>query len=422
MRGLLREFLKLVEVRFVEDEVDPDLEFTSYLRKTSKPVVFKKVRGYSGLMVLGNLCVSRRIMAEALGVPHDRLQEVWADALDNPKPYGFKDSAAFMENSYEKPDLIRWLPFPRFYRRLKRRYATGTIILARDPETGRMNASFHRLMFIKGNRLAIRLVPRDLYRFYMANREAGRDTPVAVVSGVHPAICMAAATSYPDLNELQLAREFHEFDCVDLDGIDVPVEAEIVMTGRILKDVEADEGPFVDLTGTLDAVRRQPVLEVDRLYMRSGALWHLILPGGLEHRCLMGAPQEARMLKIVRNTVPTVRRVFLTPGGCCWLHAVVSIRKIREGDGKNAGLAALAAHPSLKLVVVVDEDIDVENPQEVEWALATRLQPDKGVIVIPGARGSSLDPSRGKSGLTAKWILDATAPLELDRSLFKKVV
>jgi len=409
-------------VLYVNDEVEPDYGFTEYLKKEDLPIVFSRVKGYTGLKVVGNLCASRKIMAKALNVPYDKLHDIWVKALEHPKPYGYTDSAPFMEKTFKNPEISRYLPFPRFYRGLEKQYATGTIVLARDPETGRMNASFHRLMLLEGNRLAIRLVPRDLYRFYMANKEAGRDTRVAIVSGVHPSICMAAATSYPDLNELQLARVFHEFECVDLDGLDVPAEAEVVMLGRILKDVEVNEGPFVDLTETLDIVRRQPVVEVERLYMRDDALWHVILPGGLEHKHLMGVPQEVRMLRIVRNTVPTVKRIYLTPGGCCWLHAVVSIRKLREGDGKNAGLAALAAHPSLKMVIVVDDDIDVENPYEVEWALATRLQPDKGIVVIPGARGSSLDPSQGKKGLTAKWIIDATIPLELDKESFRRIV
>lgn len=418
---MLRKFLEEVETVYVDDEVDPDYGFTEYLRKADSPVVFRRVKDYPNLNAVGNICSSRRMISKALKTPYESIPEAWADALEHPKPYEYVDSAEFMENVYDKPDVVKYLPFPIFYRGLKRRYATGTIVLARDPETGRMNASFHRLMLLEKNRLAIRIVPRDLYRFYILNRESNRDTKVAVVSGVHPTICMAAATSYPDLNELQVARVFHEFKCVNVDGLDVPAEAEIVMVGRILKDEEADEGPFVDLTETIDAVRRQPVLEIEKLYMKNKPIWHLILPGGLEHKHLMGVPQEARMLKIIRNTVPTVKRVYLTVGGCSWLHAVVAIRKIHEGDGKNAGLAALAAHPSLKMVVVVDDDVNVENSDDVEWALATRLQPDKGVVIISGVRGSSLDPSQAKTGLTSKWIIDATIPLEADVSSFRRI-
>jgi UbiD family decarboxylase len=135
----------------------------------------------------------------------------------------------------------------------------------------------------------------------------------------------------------------------------------------------------------------------------------------------MGVPQEPRIYKIVSNTLPRVKNVVLTEGGGCWLHAVVSIKKKVEGEGKNVGLAALAAHPSLKRVVVVDDDIDITNEKEVEWAIATRVQPDKDVIVIPGAKGSSLDPSQDyASKTTAKWIIDATAPIDRKEE-FEKV-
>ena len=168
---------------------------------------------------------------------------------------------------------------------------------------------------------------------------------------------------------------------------------------------------------------RQPVLDIARLYHRDDWLYRTLLPGGAEHRALMGIPQEPRILRIVANAVPGVVTVALTPGGCCWLHAVVSIRKRAEGDGRNAGLAALGAHPSLKRVVVVDEDVDPWNPNEVEWAVATRFQPDRDLFVVTGARGSSLDPSRDPvDETTAKWILDATIPLGRPRREFVRIV
>lgn len=129
-----------------------------------------------------------------------------------------------------------------------------------------------------------------------------------------------------------------------------------------------------------------------------------------EHKILMGIPQEPRMKSLIQNTVPTVKNVVMTEGGGSWLHAVVQIRKRTDGDGKNAIIAALAAHPSLKRVVVVDEDIDPTDPVDVEWAIATRFQPDKDMVLVPGAKGSSLDPSAINS-ITCKWGLDATKPL-----------
>jgi UbiD family decarboxylase len=221
------------------------------------------------------------------------------------------------------------------------------------------------------------------------------------------------------MDELELAAALlGSLEVVDLDGLLVPAHTEIVIRGRFTGEL-ADEGPFVDLTGTLDGVRQQPVLEVTALYCRPGFAYHTIVPGGLEHRLLMGCPQEPRMHRAVANAVPCLSRVVLTAGGCNWLHAVVCLAEPRPGQARNAAMAALGAHPSLKRVVVVDNDIDPDNAQQVEWAVATRVRPDQDIVIVPGCRGSSLDPSRNpEDNTTAKWIIDATRPSDAPRSDF----
>ncbi|HIQ39259.1 MAG TPA: UbiD family decarboxylase, partial [Methanothermococcus okinawensis] len=170
-----------------------------------------------------------------------------------------------------------------------------------------------------------------------------------------------------------------------------------------------------------DKVRKQPVIRITSLKRKENPIFHALLPGGIEHKVLMGLPQEPRIFKGVRNAVPTVKDVVLTEGGCCWLHAVISIEKRTEGDGKNAILAALASHPSLKHVVVVDEDIDIHDPKDVEYAIATRVQADRDVIIIKGAKGSSLDPSIDEDKTTAKMGIDATISLRKNREDFIRV-
>ncbi|HNR26611.1 MAG TPA: UbiD family decarboxylase, partial [Methanobacteriaceae archaeon] len=125
-----------------------------------------------------------------------------------------------------------------------------------------------------------------------------------------------------------------------------------------------------------------------------------------------GLPQEPRIFQAVQNTVPTVKNVVLTDGGCCWLHAAVSIQKQTQGDGKNVIMAALSAHPSLKHCVVVDEDVNILDPEDLEYAMATRVKGDDDIIIVPLARGSSLDPSATSDGTTTKVGVDATKPLD----------
>jgi UbiD family decarboxylase len=170
-----------------------------------------------------------------------------------------------------------------------------------------------------------------------------------------------------------------------------------------------DEGPFVDITGTYDDVRKQPVFKVDRVYKRRDPIFQIVLPGGLEHYLLMGLPREPAIFKSVNQVVPLVHGVRLTEGGCCWLHGVVSITKNKEGDAVNAIMAAFTGHPSLKKVIIVDEDVDIYDDRQVEWAVATRFQAHRGLLVVNNAAGSSLDPSAG--GTTSKVGIDATKPI-----------
>ena len=145
------------------------------------------------------------------------------------------------------------------------------------------------------------------------------------------------------------------------------------------------------------------------------------LPSGFEHKLLQGMPQEPRIFNAVKNTVPTVANVVLTEGGCCWLHAAVSVKKQTEGDGKNIIMAALAAHPSLKHVVVVDEDVNIFDPQDIEYAIATRVKGDDDIIIVPKARGSSLDPKASEiDGTTTKVGVDATKSI-LEPEKFERV-
>ncbi len=420
---VLKRYLEGITPVTVEEEVSTRLEVSDHLRKHEGPVLLNRITGYPGWRIIGNICTSKKVFADILEVPDDRLLDTLVESISSPTKYNKASEAGFLQNEFNAPDIIKKIPLVMYYPEKERYYTSATIFLALDPDTGRQNASFHRMMHLGKNRFSVRLVPRDLFNFYKKNQQNGQDTRVVVICGVHPAVSLAAATSYPNLDELELANTFLKgsLKCLDMGGIDVPVDSEVVMVGRLLHDEVADEGPFVDITGTWDKVRQEPIFEVEKLYMQDDPIWQVILPGWTEHRLLMGMTQEPRILNIVRNSVPSVKDVVLTRGGVGWLHAVISIQKRHEGEGKNAGLAALSAHPSLKRVIVVDDDIDVNNSESVEWALATRLRPDEGVAFVKGARSSSLDPSSAGMGVATKWIIDATIPLDRDRRDFEKV-
>jgi len=237
---------------------------------------------------------------------------------------------------------------------------------------------------------------------------------------------LAAASSPPfGVSEFGIANKLLKgnlklLKCKSVEAY-VPYDAELVLEGKILRDKEVPEGPLVDMTGTYDVQRMQPVIEVTRIMHRNNYIYQALLPGGPEHRLLMGLPREVAIYESVSKVVPTVKAVNLSEGGCGWLHAVISIEKQTDGDAKNAILAAFAAHGSLKHVIVVDSDIDVYEPKSVEWALATRFQADEDLIIIRNVRGSTLDPSADQqSGLTTKLGVDATMPLSKPKGGFEK--
>jgi 2,5-furandicarboxylate decarboxylase 1 len=177
---------------------------------------------------------------------------------------------------------------------------------------------------------------------------------------------------------------------------------------------------MVEMLRTYDFKRKQPIFELDKIRFRNNAIFYDILPGFAEHRLLMGLPVEAKIFHAVKNVVPTTKSVYLTDGGSNWLDAVIQIRKRLEGEPKNALLAAFASHPSLKIAIIVDDDIDPRDPRAVEYAISTRCQAERDLIVVQNAKGSSLDPSSDQVNLvTTKMGIDATATLLKPKERFE---
>ncbi|MED6338783.1 MAG: UbiD family decarboxylase domain-containing protein, partial [Candidatus Thermoplasmatota archaeon] len=238
---------------------------------------------------------------------------------------------------------------------------------------------------------------------------------------------LAAAMSFNDnIDELKIASALHEkvhgspLLLTKLpNGISVPSNAEYAMWGRITT-MNDDEGPYVDITGTVDDVRKQPVIEIDGVSHRDNPIVHALIPGESEHKTLMGLPRAPTIKSAVSEVCECID-VHMTDGGCGWLAAVVKIRVKNEGDGKRAIEAALNGHKSMKMVTIVDEDIDITDPVRVEWAMMTRWQPDIDSIILSNQKGSSLDPSRHSDGNTSKIGIDATIPWGADKSGFTSV-
>ncbi len=395
----------------VEQAVSPIYEAAKILHEhQDKTVFFERVEG-SKLKVVGNLCPSRERICSVLGTNREAYIKHVLKAIDNPIEPKVVDEAPCYE---VKEKDLNALPILWHFRGDAGRYMTSSIVIAKDPEYGR-NASVHRLLVLDGHRVSARLVERHLFLYQKRAEERGEPLEVAIAIGVHPAVMYSAAYSVPQgYDEFRLAsallrRPLEMARCKTVD-LEVPAASEVVLEGRILPGERVAEGPFVDITGTYDIVRQQPVIEITHIAHRKNAIYHAILPSGMEHRMLMGMPREPKIYSQVSKAVD-VTNVCLTDGGVNWLHGAISIRKKTEEDPRKAIQLALQAHPSMKHVVIVDEDIDIFDPKSLEFALATRFQADEDIVLIKNAKGSSLDPSAKEDGITAKTGFDATKPL-----------
>jgi UbiD family decarboxylase len=297
------------------------------------------------------------------------------------------------------------------------------VVIARHPEHGQ-NADFHRCMQFSKTEMAVRVVGSRHFDTFL--RDLGQ-VEVAVCVGNSPNVLTAAAMSVElGVDELEIANALEPLALVKAKTVNllVPAEAEFVLEGTVYLDRRHTEGPFVDLTETYDVIRQEPVFEVKAITHRREAIWQALLPGVLEHRLLMGMPREPTIFKKI-NGVVNCLDVNVNPGGCSWLHAIVQIDKQAEDDGKKAIQAAFAGHRSCKHVFVVDKDINIYNPQEVEWAMATRFQGDVDMVVKDKEPGSSLDPSAEPgTKMTTKIGFDLTKPVgttSFDKAPFPEV-
>ena len=398
----MRDFIAMMReqgsVEDIESPCSTVYEAPRMASRTDKILFFHDLDGHRAVM---NLLGDRGALAAALGVGERDLVRHLAAAT-----YTGRVVDAGQCQSGVPADLSR-LPVMKHFPGDAGRYFTSGIVFSRFG--GVENASIHRMMVLDDRRVVARLVEgRHTHTLLREALARGERLAVAVTVGTHPLVTFAACTRVPQGKELAYAAELMGGELAVREcgnGVRVP-DAEIVLEGSIGLETAA-EGPFVDITGTYDPVRQQPVIEFSRMYCKEDPIYHGILPAGDEHKLLMGAPYEPKIYRAV-SEVTTVRNVLLTKGGAGYLHAVVQIRKNTQGDAKNAIMAAFAAHTSLKHVVVVDEDIDIYDPYDVEYAIATRVRGDTDIMVISGVRGSSLDPMRLSDGTNVKVGVDAT--------------
>ena len=368
------------------------------------PELFTNVNG-SKVMI--NLLSSRELLAEALGVAPGKIIEHLSSCPPEGEVKQVKDST--INEVIEKPDLYR-LPILTHFEGDGAPYITAGVVVSEYQDL--MNASIHRLRVIGKDRMAVRLVEfRHTYNLHKKAAEKGEPLPIAIIIGIDPVTLFAICTRVPEGKEYNYAAALggKPLEVIELEnGIKIP-HAEIVLEGYIHPTELADEGPFVDISGTYDIVRKQPVIYITKIRHRRDPIYHALLPAGSEHHILMGIPYEPLIFNEARK-VADVKNIAMTPGGCYYFHAAVQIHKTGDDEPKKAIDAAFAAHKSLKHVIIVDDDIDIFDPNDIEFAIATRVKGDEDIYIYPNVRGSTLDP-RSENGVGTKVGIDATMDL-----------
>jgi 2,5-furandicarboxylate decarboxylase 1 len=389
-----------------------------------KAVLFPHPSGHK-IPVVSNLVSDRGWLADAMGVPPSRLLQTLQKASAEPLPWHEVKAAPAQDVVHNNVDLARLLPIPTHNEHDSGPYITAGLIITRNPRTGVQNVTIMRCQVSAPDRLGVCVLQRHTHFFYETAEQAGEPLSAAIVIGVDPLTLLCSQAIVPiDFDELEIAGALHgkPLDVVKCRTSDVrvPAEAEIVIEGRFLPHVREPEGPFGEFPQYYGERENRHVFEADAVTHRKDPIFHTITGGGLEHLMLGGIPREATLLAHLQRTFPSVLDVHLSKGGVCRYHLYVRIKKRFEGEAKNIMMGAFAGHYDVKQVIVVDEDVDIHDPMEVEWAVATRSRADRDVLIVSDAQGSRLDPTT-VGGVGAKLGIDATIPLDAPPMRFKRI-
>ena len=426
-----RDFLNLLEsngkLLRVRKEVDTRFDIAAGIRKVSDidgpALLYENVRNYPGWRVAAGVFATRKLLAMALGVAEKDMLERYECLEQKLIPPERVSSGAVQDviQTGDEIDLHR-LPIVVHSELDAGPYITMAVQTAADPDTGTGNLSIHRMLLLGKKRLTVWAPPdHHLGRMIVRAEERGVGLPIATIIGADPRIAIASQVKAAYGNdEMHIAggikgAPISLVPCKTI-PLSVPADAEVVIEGVTVPGERVTDGPFAEYTGCYSESKQAPVLEVTAITMRRDPIYHTCLTGFplTENHVLIELPNIVRIKQDVQRIVPELRDLHLTAGGTYRHHVVVSIRKRHQEEARNVILALLATGIGIKQVIVVDDDIDVRNPMEVEWALSTRMQPDRDIIIVPRLACSTLDPSVPTARTTAGWGIDATKPMNND--------
>jgi 2,5-furandicarboxylate decarboxylase 1 len=419
----LRGFLAAYEQAYPKDfcrikkEVDPQYEVAAILTKLEElrklPILYYETVKGSAFPVVTNVYSTKKKIATSLNIDPRKFREKYINAVEAPIPPRTVSDGPVMEQRIGAEELdLKTLPMMTYHEGDAAPYITAGVVLAQDPESGEYNASFNRLMYKGRNKAGIFMtIGKHLHETFSRVEDQGKPLPITISIGNHPAWGLGAlyigAYGRSELGIIgALLGSPVEMIKGELAGNLFSAHAEIVLEATIEPHVREEEGPFCEFSGYATGKGLRPVVAVKCVHLRKNAIYQDICGGQhREHLVVATIPMEANLYQSINSAVPTVVDVHVPAPFCL----IVSIKKRFQGQAQSAMIAAFAAEMYLKNVIVVDDDVDITDLQQVLWAVATRSQADRDIFVIPGARGSSLDPSSAGEGVVAKMGIDATA-------------
>ncbi|MHB1836674.1 MAG: UbiD family decarboxylase [Solirubrobacteraceae bacterium] len=425
LRGFLHQLAQDDRLCVIDTCVDPAREVARLMAEAEhreKAILFNSVRG-SEMSLAYNLLGSRAAVAMALGEPSKALARTYLErsARRIPPQLTEREDAASQAIVLEGADAdLRVLPMVVHSEQDAGAYITAGMVIAHDPDTGARNVSVNRIMIGDGRQAGIRMMPpQQLGQIHARAERQDQDLPIAVALGVHPLDMLAAAAPLPPGDdELALAGALRGQAVRLTPGVtgrlDVPAQAEIVLEGVVLARKRAPEGPFGDFLQYYVPVMDNHVLRVDAITHRVNPIAQVMYAGSREDVNLLGLSREAAILSAVEATGSGVHALRIGPTilGC-----TIAVPPECRGEAKTVGMAALAAYRWLKYCVIVDADVDVDDTDDVWWAIATRARFDRDLVTIPDSGGFPRDPH---GVYNARTIIDATIPPNADGAFFRR--
>jgi 2,5-furandicarboxylate decarboxylase 1 len=414
LRGLLADLGN--DLLKISQPFTPKHEMAALLREmpaNGPAVLFENVIGHPGARVVGNLVASRRRVAKALDTTEAELNATYLQRTCQGIAPRLSHDAPVKEVRHTGPlDISSLLPVLTHYAGDGGPFVTTGVVLCSDPETGRRGMGIHRMMVKGGNRMGILLANPPLSAFHASAEANGRPLDIAVALGVEPALLIAAVVKAgpqgPDKMDMAGALRGAPVDLVRAEtvAVDVPARAEIIIEGRVLPGVREAEGPFGENTGYYFS-NISPVVEVTAVTHRRDFIYGALCPWTSDVDSLLSLAAGTELLGQLRTQMAGIADLDLTTGTCGFT-AVIALSKAKPSDVRRLIHLVFGMDKRVKLVTVVDDDVDIRNPREVSWALATRFQPDRDTVILSGMEGYVIDPSCVGSGFGSRMGMDAT--------------